>query len=294
MGAIFRAGVPRAGSRRLFASAVTVGMVAAAVGGAMASPAAAVPNPLAYQVYAFGSYSTLGGVLQSGPTFGAGVDCTSAAGVTRVASGAVNIPNVLSIAAIQQTASSSEREPGAQQVGLSTSTAATVSLLGGLVGITNLSVASGAVNTGSGITTNGVVTLGALTLAGIPVPLGNIAPNTVVGIPGVITLTLNQQTPVANGIQTIGVRAQILSGPNAGLDVVIGFTQAGFAIKPPVFVTGGAYSNVIIAGPLSVSPLISQGIPCRGGVSSSSLVGINLPGILVTGGGHRDRGLDSG
>ncbi|WP_026239710.1 choice-of-anchor P family protein [Parafrankia discariae] len=276
-------GVPRTGSRRLLAGAVTTGLVAAAIGGAMAAPAAAVPNPLAYQDYAFGTYAAVNGVVTSALSFGAVIDCTSRPGVERNAVGSVNIPGVLTGAVVAQSASTSEQAPGAQQVGLTTSTLASASILGGLVGLTGLSVASGAINTGSGIVTNGVVNLGALTVLGIPIPLGTIGPNTTVPIPLLGSITLNEQTPVANGIRTVGVHVHIVAGPNAGLDLYIGFTQSGFGPKPPVFVTGGAYSNAITAGPLSVGPLIAQTIPCAGGLASNSLAGINVPGVLTAG-----------
>lgn len=273
----------RLGLRRLTAGVVSGGVLAATMVGVGVSPASAVASPLAYEQYAYGTQVVLGSTVTSGPTFPTGISCTTRPNLGVSAGGLVNVPGVISAGAVFQSATTAEAGPNNNQVATTRSTVTNVSLLGGLVGLNGLAVTSTAVNTGSVVASAGAVSLGSLTVLGLPIPLGAISPNTVVGIPGVGTITLNQQTVAANGIRTIGARVQVLSGPNAGLDIVLGFTQSRFLPKPPVFITGVAYSNLIAAGPLSVSPLIAQSIPCNGGSTSASLVGINLPGVLTTG-----------
>lgn len=278
----FRAG-SRAGLRRLTAGAVSGGVLAVTMVGIGANPASAVANPLAYEQYAYGTQVNLGATVTSGPTFPTGISCTTQPNLAIGAGGAVNVPGILSAAAVFQSATTSEVAPNNTQVAVTRSTLSSVNILSGLVGLTALGVTSTAANNGTSIIRNGTVTLGALTVLGVPIPLGAIAPNTVIPIPLLGSITLNQQTLAANGIQTIGAHVQITAGPNAGLDIRLGFTQSRFLPKPPVFLTGVAYSNLIAAGPLSVSPLVAQSVPCNGGSYTSSALGVNLPGILTTG-----------
>ncbi|WP_261570869.1 choice-of-anchor P family protein [Frankia gtarii] len=273
----------RVGPRRLIAGVVSGGVLAATMVGVGVSPASAVASPLAYEQYAYGTQVVLGSTVTSGPTFPAGISCTVQPNLAVSAGGLVNVPGVISAATVFQSATTSEVGPNNNQVAITRSTVASASLLGGRIGFSGLAVTSTAVNTGTTVASAGAVSLGSLTVLGLPIPLGAIAPNTVIGLPGIGTITLNQQTVATNGIRTIGARVQVLSGPNAGLDIALGFTQSRFLPKPPVFVTGVAYSDLIAAGPLSVSPLIAQSVPCNGGSTTANLAGINRPGVLTTG-----------
>ncbi|WP_163548564.1 choice-of-anchor P family protein [Candidatus Frankia nodulisporulans] len=278
----FRAG-PRVGLRRLTAGVVSGGVLAATLVGVGVGTASAVPAPLAYEQYAYGASASVGGVVTAGPLFPTGISCTIQPGLVATNGGLVNIPGVISAAPTFQSATTAESGPNNNQVAVTRSTVASVNLLGGLVGLTGLGVTATAVNTGSGVATAGAVSLGALTILGIPIPLGSIGPNTTIGIPLLGSITLNEQTVAVNGIRTIGAHIRILAGVNAGLDVIVGLTQSRFLNKPPVFMTGVAYSNLIAAGPVSVGPLVAQSVPCNGGTSTSNLVGINLPDIVTTG-----------
>ncbi|EIV93301.1 choice-of-anchor P family protein [Frankia sp. QA3] len=272
----------RVGLRRLTAGAVSGGVLAATMVGVGVGPASAVASPLAYEQYAFGT-QVISGPSASGPTFPTGISCTTRPGLGVSAGGVVNVPGVISGATVFQSATTAEVGPNNNQVAVTRSTVGSVSILGGVVALSGLGVTSTAVNTGSAVASAGSVSLGSLTVLGLPIPIGAISPNTVIGIPGLGTITLNQQTVAANGIRTVGARVQITAGPNAGLNIVLGFTQSRLLPKPPVFITGVAYSNLVAAGPLSVSPLIAQSIPCNGGSTTANLSAINLPGILTTG-----------
>ncbi|MCM3885779.1 choice-of-anchor P family protein [Frankia sp. R82] len=278
----FRAG-PRVGLRRLTAGVVSGGVLAATLVGVGVGTASAVPSPLAYEQYAYGASASVGGVVTAGPLFPTGISCTIQPGLAATAGGIVNIPGVIAAAPTFQSATTAQSGPNNNQVAVTRSTVASVNLLGGLVGLTGLGVTSTAVNTGTSVASVGAVSLGALTILGIPIPLGTIGANTTIAIPLLGSITLNEQTVAANGIRTIGAHIRITAGVNAGLDVIIGLTQSRFLPKPPVFMTGVAYSNLIAAGPLSISPLVAQSVPCNGGTAISSLVGINLPGIATIG-----------
>jgi hypothetical protein len=274
---------PRVGLRRLTAGVVSGGVLAATVVGVGVGTASAVPSPLAYEQYAFGTQSSAGGTITSGATFPTGISCTTQPNLSATSGGIVDIPGVLSGASVFQSATTSEVGPNNNQVAVTRSTVGNVNILSGVVGLSGLGVTSTAVNTGTAVTSGGAVSVGSLTVLGVAIPLGTIAPNTVVPIPMLGSITLNEQTVVANGIRTIGAHVRITAGPNAGLDLILGFTQSRFLPKPPVFLTGVAYSNIVAAGPLSVKPAIAQSVPCNGGTVTSSQAGINLPGILTTG-----------
>ncbi|CAO5251205.1 choice-of-anchor P family protein [Frankia sp. AgKG'84/4] len=274
---------PRVGLRRLTAGVVSGGVLAVTMVGVGVGTAQAVANPLAYEQFAYGTQVSVGGTLTSGPTFPAGISCTTLPGLLSTGGGIVDIPGLLTGTAVFQSASTSEQAPNNRQVAVTRSTVASVNLLGGLIALNGLGVTSTAVNNGTTIISNGAVSLASLSILGIPIPLGTVGANTVIPIPLLGSITLNEQTLLPTGIRTVGAHVRITAGPNAGLDVVIGSTQSRFLPKPPVFLTGLAYSNLIAAGPVSVKPLIAQSVPCNGGTFTSNLVGISLPGLLTTG-----------
>lgn len=278
----FRVG-SRVGLRRLTVGVVSGGLLVVTLVGVEAGTAQAVPSPLAYQQFAFGTLASNGGTVTSGPTFPTSITCTTLPGLSTSNGGVVTIPGLINSSSVFQSATTAETGPNNNQVAVTRSTVSSMNLLSGLVTLSGLGVTSTAVNTGTNVLTSGAVSLGALSVLGVPIPLGSIAPNTVVPIPMLGSITLNEQMPVPNGIRTVGAHIRLTAGENAGRDVRIGTTQSGFVPKPPVFLTGVAYSNLIAAGALTVGPLIGQSVPCPSGNSQSSLSGINLPGILTTG-----------
>ena len=109
--------------------------------------------------------------------------------------------------------------------------------------------------TPSGATGNGTITDGSVTALGLPALTltANASPNTVVGIPGVVTVTLNEQSTDSNGVLTVNaVHIKVLSGN--GADVIVGHAQCGGA--PPVQATpmispavgAGAVTTAAIGG----------------------------------------------
>jgi len=90
--------------------------------------------------------------------------------------------------------------------------------------------------TPSGATGSGTITAGSVTALGLPALTltANAAPNTVLGIPNVVTVTLNEQSTDTDGVLTVNaVHIKVLSGN--GADVIVGHAQCGGA--PPVQAT---------------------------------------------------------
>ncbi|HEV3169251.1 MAG TPA: choice-of-anchor P family protein [Actinocrinis sp.] len=105
--------------------------------------------------------------------------------------------------------------------------------------------------TPSGATGNGIITAGSITALGLPALAltANALPNTVLGIPGVVTVTLNEQSTDANGVLTVNaVHIKVLSGN--GADVIVGQAQCGGA--PPVQATP-MISSAVGAGAVAMA-----------------------------------------
>ncbi len=106
-----------------------------------------------------------------------------------------------------------------------------VNLLVATASVTGINATCNATPTGA--TGNGTIAAGTVTAPLLP-PLAltaNAGPNTVVDIPGIVTVTLNEQSTDANGVLTVNaVHLKVLGGN--GADVILGHAQCGGA--PPV------------------------------------------------------------
>lgn len=273
---------PRHVPTSVIAVVVMVGLIVATAG-ISATPATAADTPLVYEQDAYATSASVGGVTVSGPTFPAGVSCTTAPGLVRTSGGMVSIPGIITGGPTFQSVTTVGSDPDDAQVGVTRSTIISADILRGVVGLTNLVVTSTADDTGSGIDSTGAVSLGSLTVLGVPIPTGDIAPNTVVPIPLLGSITLNEQTVTSLGIRTVGMRVILTAGPNAGLDLVVGSTQSRFLPTPSVVMTGSAYSDLVAAGAVSGEPAATRDVPCHGGASTGRVVSINLPGVLTAG-----------
>jgi hypothetical protein len=92
--------------------------------------------------------------------------------------------------------------------------------------------------TPAGATGNGIITAGSIDLGGlVPISLpltASAGKNTVLGIPGIVTVTLNEQSTDTNGVLMVNaVHIKVLSGN--GADIIVGHAECGGA--PPVQAT---------------------------------------------------------
>ena len=131
-----------------------------------------------------------------------------------------------------------------------------------LTGINSTCTATPAGATGSGVIASGSVKLPILPAITLK---ANAAPNTKVSIPGIASVTLNEQTTDANGVLTVNaVHITLLGG--TGANVIIGHAQCG----------GAPASNV------NPTPMISA--PVAAGAGATAVVG----GVVMV--GRRRRG----
>jgi hypothetical protein len=88
---------------------------------------------------------------------------------------------------------------------------------------------------GGGVTGTSSIVGGNFTVLGIPTALAaNAAPNTVVGIPGVATVTLNKQTTAADGTLTVNAIDVALIGSTQTLDIATSVCNAASLAPVPV------------------------------------------------------------
>lgn len=110
-----------------------------------------------------------------------------------------------------------------QQLGITLPAGASASVTG--VNSTCDATPSGA-PTGNGVITGGSVTLP----VGGPITLtANAQPNTSISVPGVATITLNEQTTSAQGLMTVNAVHIVLLPALGGANVIIGHAQCGAA-----------------------------------------------------------------
>ncbi|WP_152991395.1 choice-of-anchor P family protein [Frankia sp. R43] len=269
------------------------GIVAAAVAGGTivltGGSATAASPPAMYDQLAYSTQVTVGGVIDSGATFPEGLGCTTASGVSRSNGGAVSIP-ALSLNAGASTNTVSTLAVGPVQTGTSTSQLLGLSLLGTpllpLISADAIDITTTATSAADGtVTSTGSVTVTDLKLSGITILNGAVAPNTGIAIPGVGSLVVNRQIPVPGniGLVTIGLSLDITLGPLAGTSITVGYAHSFFRPPLPVIISGVAYSNLVSAGPLTVGPLAATGVPCTGGTSTDTSLGITIPGVITVG-----------
>ncbi|MGW1890635.1 choice-of-anchor P family protein [Streptomyces sp. NPDC002004] len=133
------------------------------------------------------------------------------------------------------------------------SAAATVESLAanlGPIGSLNLTgVRSSCSATSAGATGSGVIAAGSATVDSLP-PVAlqaNAAPNTVVNLAGLGTLTLNEQTTDANGVLTVNALHLVLLPQFDAADVIVGHVECGGAAPAPT-VTKTAQEDSFVEG----------------------------------------------
>jgi hypothetical protein len=251
--------------------------------GATGAPASASTAPSTYDMYAFTSQVSVNNTVTSDATFPDGIGCTTVSGLTRTNGGAVDVPGLVSIGASTNTTTTSGS--GGVQTGVASDQSTDLSIMAGLVSANGLTTSTTATSAADGtITDAGSLSATNLTV-GLTTLNGTVAPDTVISLPGVGSLTLNKQieVPGGAGLVTIAVDLNITSGINAGTEIQIGYTHSFFRAPESTIITGAAYSNLLSAGPLSIGPLVIAAVPCLGGTATQTLPSVVLPGVLTTG-----------
>jgi hypothetical protein len=242
-----------------------------------------------HQAYSYGAEVKVGGVVKLGPEAyaelpscyvqNAGNFMATVASVEQT--GLVSTGVVNSVASATVTSSTGSADVFG------------VNLLGGLITSTEIKAVSTSSVGGNGTFQFSAAgsTFGNLTVLGLPLTL-NVAPNTVIALPGIGSMTLNEQTTYLSADEaelTVNmIHVRITLGANKGTEIIV--SSANSMIKRqsvPAVVGGYAYAPTLVAGPVTTGPLVLQLIPCfgtnGGGVESDSVAATNIPGIVTTG-----------
>lgn len=169
--------------------------------------------------FAYGTQVQAAGLLNSGPTFLATLPCAGTNGVVRDNTGAgLNLPLVLNSGTIQNTVQGSVTATTAD--GESTSTVEDLNVLNGLITATGVRSVATASRSG-GVTTlsSEGSTFATITVDGDPLVVADIEPNTVINIPGVGRVILNQVITTATSIEVRAIHLIIEVGQIGGLPV---------------------------------------------------------------------------
>lgn len=129
-----------------------------------------------------------------------------------------------------------------------------------------------------------------LRVLGLPIA-ANVAPNTVIDLPLLGSVTLNEQTSYTSADEASLVvnmiHVNITLGPHTGTQIIIAAATSEIKIQNVVAVVGGyAYAPELVAGPVTSGPLVDYIIPCfgtGGAVEGDTVASTNIPGVVTTG-----------
>ncbi len=172
-----------------------------------------------------------------------------------------------------------------------------VNLLSGLISSTEIKAVSTSFLASDGTFQSNTTgsTFGTLTVAGIHIA-ANVAPNTVINLPLVGSVTLNEQIPYVSSDEaslTVNmIHVRITLGAQKGTEIIVSSATSEIKIKTtPAVVAGYAYAPQLTAGPVTVGPLVYELIPCFGtgtatnsdAVVTDSVASTSIPGLATTG-----------
>jgi hypothetical protein len=249
-----------------------------------------------YTGSAYGSYAIVGSVVSAGKTAPVGMGCNvvpPAHAQNQVAS--ANVPPLLTLGQIVDTADASVN------AGVNTSSSAssidTVSVAGGLVTASALTSVANVTFDGSTFAANADGTSFAdLVVAGIPIPV-NPAPNTVLPLPLLGTVTLNEQMvhvgPSSGKITVNAIHVSVtmvnLIGIPVGTQIFVGHAASTLTQAQIVAIMSGtAYglSSKVLGGLVQLGRQAAVSLPCDGtdgAVVTNSVASVNVPPIATSG-----------
>ena len=281
-------------------------VAAASAGVAMVGGLAAgcVPTPAPQYQYggsAFGSSVTAAGVVNSGQTFLSQLGCTVQPGLTGNNRGAATSLGALGSVGAVTTKVTTVGGPTVASNGKTD--IANVRLLGGRITADAIHMTSATNHSKNGFAVRGQTQFVNLKILGRAYPV-TVRPNTAVTLPGIGTVTLNEQVnsikPTTAGQRAIALhirtnRIDVIPGVPLGADVTVG--QAASGLSGPVSgrLSGIAYGTNLKAGTLLRSgPSAPAYMPCRGTdgkLVANSTAAVNLRGLATIGAvTNRDRG----
>jgi hypothetical protein len=264
------------------------------IAGAILAGAALVSSPAAYadfhttvyQASGYGAKVKVGDLAKLGPVAYALLpNCTPLVNTYTASVASANEPGVINTGAINSVASSTlDSSMGSSDV-------VNLSILGGLITASEIKAVSTSSVSGGvfSFSSEGSIFSG-LKVLGLPVSV-NIAPNTKIALPGIGSVTLNEQDTFVSSTKaslTVNmIHVKITLGANAGTDIIIsqGFSDINTRAAPAAM-GGSAYAPRLTAGPLTSGAIVYELVPCfgtNGVVQTDAVAETSLPGIVSTG-----------
>lgn len=240
---------------------------------------------------AYGTQIFVGSTIISGKTATSAIGCTPQTGLVKTNTVAsVSVPPTLSTGAVTTSAST------VATAASSSADIAQVNLISGLVTANEVKAVSTTSQDASGLHTSAAGSIfSSLLVAGIPVG-DNPAPNTVISLPLLGNVTLNEQTASVSQtsarltVNMIHIRVTVanLKGLQIGTEIIVGSAQSSITLATtPAILDGQAFGSEIVLQPVLVSgPTALAIVPClgsKGQVVTNTTAGINIVGELSTG-----------
>jgi len=225
--------------------------------------------------------------VSSGATALATVGCTTQAGLDHTNSAAsVDLLAAGTAGAINNEVTTTANSTTA------TSNVAAANLAGGVITADVLTATATASKHGASFSTSGDTTVVNLVVNGMPESAP--VPNTVIPLPGVGTLTVNEQishvtsssaSMVVNALH-IHLGAANPLGLPAGADIIVGHARAELGAKQTPFLDGKAYATQVNATVAASGKSALVRMPClgtHGDVRTNTTAGVAIPLVLSTG-----------
>ncbi len=276
-------------ARRMAAVAVVGALlgIAPAIG---ADAASAASSAIGYNGLAFGTKVNVAGSVVSGRSFPVYMGCSTNSDQAHENTGVgVDVLGAVSTGAIDNTAGSSFHQSTA------TSKVATVDIGGGTITADSVTATATEQFASGTFTGSGDSSIASLMVNGTPVAV-NQPPNTQVALPGIGTLTINEQIQTDDGTSaTMEVRALHLrvNAPNnplalaVGTNIIVADARAGLVRSPGGLLDGDAYgSRVSVSGAVTSGRSANLSMPCLGtdgNTITNTSAGVSAAGALDTG-----------
>lgn len=273
-----------------------VAAVAAVAAGCTAPAPVASQQKFGFMAEAYGSYGFGSLGATSAPSFVAGIGCTTEAGLVATNNGAAaTLPTFGDVGAVKSRATSNRSTTTATSA--STEDVAAADLLGGLVHVGAIQVASATTHTALGFHSSASTTMPSLVIAGHSIS-DAIRPNTVVPLAGLGTATLNEQSmsssAAAANQTTVAIDVRVTTANSLHLPVgarlLVGVAVSGLTGPEQALLGGVAYgSSLIGTGSSAVAdsgPSAVVGMPCLGTggtLVTKTQAGISSPNNASTG-----------
>jgi hypothetical protein len=274
-------------NHRKMSGVVTVAVLAGMLFTVAITPVRAATTG-SHQAAGFGADVTVGSVVKLGPIALAEFpSCnTQNVGSLSATAASVNLAGLVSTGAVNSTASSTATSS------TGTNDVVGINILDGLITASEIKASSTSLKESNGTFGNTATgsTFANLKVLGVEMS-SNVAPNTVIELPLLGTVTLNEQISYVTGdeasFEVNMIDVKITLGPKAGTKIIVAGANSTIYLKNTLALVGGyAYAPQLVTPTVTSGPLVSNFIPCAGtggAVESDTVASTNIPGVVSTG-----------